>query len=414
MHLRTSAVRLDAPVVNDGNITVGATLTPVVGSNKRGEWASLVLAGSATSRGYVSDADSMGLLITAAGKVQVFQYGKLVLNQQLAKVPSDGVYQVSWQVGRSAMSLVVNGARLNAVVSKPLPADAWLFMGRYSDDRDLVTTFDDLSVSKVDPADIQGGPTNSNLRYFGYFGARIENVPGNHLPDVNGFSNSNWVSISDPTGYQPAELAKCAPGSCIVNTRWQFFTDCPGSNCRLRPDAQQQWTAFAAAIRPYIGRIQAFALMDEAYYQGASYADVSASADMIKKTFSDKKVLLNFAAPSVSATAPIPRSVDWVAFDEYCKPMTDVEKTLGLLEKATAQRPDVQLFIYTESARNLCGTTKSDTDLAKLQWAYYNVAIHHPRVAGLFAFGLWTSEPSLSPLGRTIDAQQRIAARIIR
>jgi hypothetical protein len=355
------------------------------------------------------------LLVTAAGKVQIFQYGKLVLNQQLTSVPSDGVYQVNWQVTKSGMSATINGQRLTASLARALPTDTWLFMGRYSDNSDLVTTFDNLAVSKLDPALMQGGPqnTNGNLRYFGYFGARIESVPQNHLPDVNGFSNLNWVSISDTDGLQPEELAKCQPASCVLNTRWQFFVDCPGSQCRLRPDAQHQWDALATAIRPYLDRIKAFALMDEAYYQGASYADVSASADMIKKTFPTTKVFLNFAAPSVTASVPIPKSVDWVGFDQYCVPMSTVETTLKTLEQATAQRPDIQLFVYTESARNLCGTTKSDAAIAALQWQYYELALRHPRVAGLLPFGLWTSEPSLSPLGKTIDAQQRIAARII-
>ena len=418
MFLRTSAVRLDAPVINDSNITVSSTLTPVVGTNQRNEWASLVLGSSASSRGYVSDTDSFGMLVSSHGKLQVFQYGKLVLNTQLTQIPQDGVYHVKWHVTNTSMDVTVNGQVLKAAVSKALPAKAWLFMGRYSDYTDLVTSFDDLSVSKVDATALQGGAVNtsSNLRYFGYFASRIESVDQNHLGDVNGFSNLNWVSVSDSdsNGYKTDELAKCKPSSCIVNAHWQFFIDCPGADCRLRDDAQEQWDQFAAALAPYADRIAAFALMDEAYYQGASAADVSTSADMVKASFPTKKVMMNLAAPSVSATVPIPKSVDWVAFDQYCAPMTTVENTLRTLETATSSRPDVQLFIYTEAARTLCGTTKSDAAIASLQWSYYNLALKHPRVAGILPFGMWTSEPTFSNIPLTVDAEQRIAARIVR
>ncbi|MFG1909254.1 hypothetical protein [Kribbella sp. NPDC048928] len=414
-HLRTSAVRLDAPVVNDGTAKVSATLTPAVGTTASGSgWSSIVLAASAGSRGYVSDKDVTGALVTADGKLQVFHHGALLINTKVSAPAAR--YAVTLTVADSKnLTWTVNGQDFRTTLPQPLPARDWLFLGRYGTNAKLVSTVDDLHVSAVDPAALTV-PTASGLRYFGYFAARIESIPTNHVPDVAGYSNLNWVSVSDSSGPKLDELAKCAPGTCMLNTRWQFFVDCPGPKCRLRADAEQQWTTFVAKLKSshYVDRIAAFALMDEAYWQGASYEDTAAAAAMIKKTFPNIPVMLNFAAPSVKPGVKVPPAVDWVAFDQYCVGMDKVEGTLKTLETATASRPDVKLFVYTESARNLCGSTKkTDAAVAALQWDYYNLAVRHPRVAGILPFGLWTHDPSLSPLPKTVDAQQRIAARIL-
>jgi len=413
MHLRTSAVRLDAPVVNDGTVKVSAVLNPAYNYSVRSEWASLVLANSSSSRGYVSNTDATGVLVRSNGAVQAYHRGKLVISSKVSVVPKYGIYTTSMQVTGKTMTVVVNGQTFRATLASTLPVTNWLFLGRYSDNTAIVTTIDSLAVSKVNAANL-ALPATSNLKYFGYFASRIEGIPTNHVPDVSGFSNNNWVSISDSSGYRPDILDSCKPNSCVVNTRWQFFTDCPGVNCRLRDDAAEQWQRFADILRPHEDRIAALALMDEAYWQGANYEDVSKAADMLKQQFPDKKVMLNFAEPTISTTSPIPASVDWVAFDQYCQPISTVETTLQKLETATANRPDVELFVYTESARNLCGTAKTDAQLAAIQWDYYNLALRHPRVVGVLPFGFWTHDADPSVLPKTVDAQQRIAARILR
>lgn len=59
-------------------------------------------------------------------------------------------------------------------------------------------------------------------------------------------------------------LAGCAPSSCVVNTGNEFFScDSSGGNCHLYSDYEDRWARLAAAVRPYLGKIAAFYILDE-------------------------------------------------------------------------------------------------------------------------------------------------------
>jgi hypothetical protein len=260
-------------------------------------------------------------------------------------------------------------------------------------------------------------PASSGAREFGYFAARLTPRLGNHLAEVGGRSTLNYVNISDYDRYAPEVLDGCAPDSCAVYTGWEFFTGCDtqgSANCRLYDNYEARWQRLADQVRPSLGRVAAFYLLDEPYHRGARPTDVATAARTIKATFPDAKVMLVEAAYKVP-TIQVPAEVDWVGFDQYCLPVSQVEQTLRTLEQRT---PNGQrLFVFPQAAPlAACGDAagyRTDAELAKLQWDYLALAERHPRVLGLMTFGLWVEGTNAPTLPETIDAHERIAARLI-
>jgi hypothetical protein len=83
----------------------------------------------------------------------------------------------------------------------------------------IAATIGAMDAARADAAD-------PSLRYFGYFASRITASGGDHLPEVAGRSNLNWVQISDPNRYAPEALDHCKPRGCIVSTGNEFFRGC--------------------------------------------------------------------------------------------------------------------------------------------------------------------------------------------
>jgi hypothetical protein len=258
----------------------------------------------------------------------------------------------------------------------------------------------------------------SSLRYFGYFAARLTAAGGNHLPEVAGRSNMNWVQISDPGRYASEVLDSCAPGSCIVNTGFEFFKGCEevhSAHCELYPDYQARWETLVAAIGSRIEKVGAFYLLDEPQWHGASVAQLETAAQTIKRTFPTIPVMMVEAGPMVTATLQIPAAVDWVGFDWYCQPFSTVEHTLATLSGRI--HPNQSLYLLMESAvLPECGGQAghaTDAQIAALQNEYFRLAQSNPQVIGLLAFGFWTSGLSSAQLPLTVAAHEAIYRAII-
>ena len=114
----------------------------------------------------------------------------------------------------------------------------------------------------------------------------------------------------------------------------------------------------------------------------------------------------------------MPPQVDWVGFDYYCRPFSDIEAKLAILERRTTPRQ--RLWLVPEAVPMTpeeCGTTigqRTDAQIAALQYQYFALAERHPRVIGLMPFGFWTSGYDSGDLPRTVAAHRAIAARVIR
>jgi hypothetical protein len=408
----TSAVRLDAPAV--GAVAVTATITPTVGSTTDGDWSSIVLTNAATSSGYVSTADvTAAVLVTANGGVQIWAAGKEIGSGQVTPAASDSV---TLAVGGSNATATVNGTPISATLPSAAPAKNWLYLGRYSDNTSTHSTVTNLTVSAIDNSALRQ-PAGSTLRYLGYYPARITAADGDHVQDLAGRGNLEWIQISDPSGVDTATLGNCRPHSCVVYAANEFFQGCDGNDaCTLYPNAQARWNVLSAAIRPYLTNIAAFYLLDEAYFRHASSADVATTAQMVKADYPNVPVILSFAEPTLEGSFGVPADVDWVAFDQYCQGMPAVTNSLHALEKG-APGKNVLLFVQSAALSACPASQNTDAAIAAAQQNYLHLAQSDPRVIGLFEFGLWTSNvgPTVTtPAGIpvTTDAQERIAAQL--
>jgi len=258
---------------------------------------------------------------------------------------------------------------------------------------------------------------SQHVRYFGYFAARITAAGGDHLPEVASRSNLNWIQISDPDRYAPEVLDGCRPAGCIISTGHEFFRGCDSTHdpdCELHPEYQARWGRLAEAVRSRIDKVGAFYLMDEPQWRGAMPAELQAAADTIKATYPNIPVMMVEAGPEVSSSLQIPTSVDWVGFDWYCRPFSDVEKTLATLTSRV--HPHQSLFVVAESAPlQACGGKPghaTDAEIANLQYEYWRLAESNPRVIGLLAFGFWTSGYGSADLPLTVAAHEAIFASL--
>jgi hypothetical protein len=424
--LGTSAVRMDPPVIANpaGLAGVQATVDPVAGDTASQDWSSLVLSTNANDSGYVANSDvALGVLVRSDGGVQVLQDGTSLLDKAgFAKPGAHGQFKVTvtYTPGQSSAHIEVNGVSAKVATPDTLPASASLFMGAYLSNSKEVSTLKDLSASAVNMAGLTL-PASSSLRYYGYYAARLTGP--SHLAEVAGRSNLNWVNISDVDGYKPKVLNGCAAGSCIVYTGNEFFTcNSSGDGCGLYPDYAARWQNLANAVKPHLGKIAAFYLLDEPQWRGATPAELTTSADLIKKTFPGKKVMMIEAGPEITSSYVVPSGVDWVGFDWYCQPFSTVQQTLSTLESLTASTGQGLFLMPEDAPLSACaGVTghETDSDIAALQQDYYNLAVASPRVIGLLNFGFWVSPAwenggaGAASLPLTVDSNERVAARIL-
>lgn len=424
--LGTSAVRMDAPVVanSTGVVGVQATVDPVAGDTTSEDWSSLVLSTNANDSGYVANSDvGLGVLVRSNGGVQVFQDGtSLLAKDGFAKPDADGQFKViiTYTPGQKSAQINVNGVTATVQTPAALPTSASLFMGAYLSNSTEVSTLKDLMTSGVNMTGLTL-PSTSGLRYYGYYAARLAGA--SHLAEVAGRSNLNWVNISDVDGYDSGVLKGCAPGSCVVYTGNEFFScNSSGEDCGLYPNYAARWQNLANAVKPYLGKIAAFYLLDEPQWHGATPAELTTSADLIKKTFPGKKIMMIEAGPEITPSYVVPSGVDWVGFDWYCQPFSTVQQTLSTLESLTASTGQGLFLLPEDAPLSACAGVsghETDSDIAALQWDYYNLAVQNPRVIGLMNFGFWVSPAwenggaGAASLPLTVDSNERVAARIL-
>ncbi len=421
----TSAVRMDAPVTANSQGTVGvqATVDPVTGNTTSADWSSLVLSTNADDSGYVSGTGvALGVLVRSNGGVQVFQGStSLTAVAGFAKPDPDGTFTVaiSYTPGQKTASVSVNGVSTTVTTPAALPASSSLFMGAYLSSGSEVSTLSELSVSAAGTSGLTL-PASSGLRYYGYYAARL--AGDSHLPEVAGRSNLNWVNISDEDGYVPDVLGGCAANGCVVNTGNEFFScDSAGNNCALYSNYAARWQNLANAVKPYLGKIAAFYILDEPQWHGATPAAIQTSAELIKSTFPGKKVMMIEAGPEITSSLAIPSAVDWVGFDWYCQPFSTITQKLSTLESLTASSGQGLFLVPEDAPLAQCAGVSghgTDADIAALQWQYFDLAEQNPRVVGLMNFGFWTAPAWTSGSGAaslplTVDANERVAARIL-
>ncbi|MFJ8960988.1 hypothetical protein ACIRG5_16530 [Lentzea sp. NPDC102401] len=388
LHLGTTAVRLDAPSTGS---SLSASLTPVAGDRTSGDWSSIALARSANSRGHVSNQDiDLGFLVRANGGVQVLQQGKpIVTLPAFASAKDDGSFEVTLKLAGTELDVTVNGKRKTITLGTEVPTERlWVYLGRQSGNDRSVSLVDDLRIEQLNSDDLRKSP-GSQLRYYGYLGARL----AGYLPVVRGRSNLNSVRISD--GDRAEVLRDCTPGGCVVETDGE------------------RWQVLAEKVRPHLGRVAGFVV------RGGTFADVESAAQQIKNTFPAEKVMLIEAGVRVDDDFHVPAAVDWVGFEEYCAGYDELEARMTKLEE---RAPGKELFLLPEGAPQTACADKTDADLESTQYLYLALARQHPAFVGIMVFGPWTGvgpaatgpgTPVPSKFPRATEAQERVAALVL-
>ncbi|MCR3748573.1 hypothetical protein [Lentzea californiensis] len=155
--------------------------------------------------------------------------------------------------------------------------------------------------------------------------------------------------------------------------------------------------------RPHLDRVAGFVLQDEPFHHGARFAAVEFSAQQIRNTFPDKKVVLIEAGVRVDDTFTAPAAVDWVGFDEYCVGHEALDARMTEL----AQRaPGKELFLIPEAAPQSWCADRTDADLESTQHLYLALARQHPAFAVIMVFGPWTGvEPAATGPGTPVPSK---------
>ncbi|MFI9596454.1 hypothetical protein [Nonomuraea sp. NPDC052265] len=426
--LRRSAVRLDAPVSpgQDDAYTISVTVDPDPElRGTPGDWSSIMLSQNRDSSGYVTNGDvRLGLTVARNGEVQLFRAGNVLWSSPLKTTRTGDGFHVTLAVAGASkadpsVTATVNGVTRTTGLGTPVPKP-YLYLGAYVSDDKQVSTADDLTVSRVD--------LYPNVEYYGYFATDALRSWGNHLPEVTGFANLHWISVSPDWdvpggGYKVADLAGCPPRSCALYVGEEFFPPetCKGDNVCPIDASLNRWKAFVEMVKPYKDRIGAIYLKDEPQIYGVTNADLQTMATAVKasmapgKGFGPYPIMLTLANQDVKPSTLIPAEVDWVGVDDYAADEAKLDGMLTTLERMTGGARRTYLFPPTAVAR-YTGRYDTNEKIEAVQRVYYDLAKKHQSVVAIMNFGVWvdTGEPMTSPyqIPRTWDIQERFGVAV--
>ncbi len=314
-----------------------------------------------------------------------------------------------------------------------------------------------LLICTLSPTSAEAGV--GQIRYYGYFDAyqhRLPpNTPINNLPNVEKFTNFNFVgAVADET-YVSQALAHCVGRTCVQNVSSTFFgggCNPNGTSCPIRTDAEARWNYLVDNMTPEAkSKIAAFYVFDEPNAHGATRADIDAAITMIKGSMFDNPglgqvprvpVIVTYAYinPMTLVTYPLDDvsvSADILAINYYCADFLPAVNALDTRLSALDFKfgPSTyfgmrRMMIFPPDYQNLgafyCGggandKTNSDAELAVSQTDYYKYALGNPRVVAIMNFGLFSAPSPIPPLAPatitsyplTTAAQKKIGSAIV-
>jgi len=170
-----TAVRLDAPSTGS---TLSAKLTPAADG-----WSSIVLARSANSTGGTSNPDiDLGFRLRPNGSVEISQPGQAVVR---SSVTPRATFGVTLRLAGTELDVTIDGEQRKITLGTAVPTGRlWVYLGAGSPA--AASGVDDLRIAALDSGDLRK-PPGSALRFYGYLGARAE--------DVRGHSNLTLVEV---------------------------------------------------------------------------------------------------------------------------------------------------------------------------------------------------------------------------
>jgi hypothetical protein len=224
-------------------------------------------------------------------------------------------------------------------------------------------------------------------------------VKTDYLDEVSGFTNlADLLVVGPRNNVVPKTRAMNAVGiKPLIHLSALFFVE-DGANApsghayRLRADYVARWSQFravnAAVLNP--SNVQVLYLGEEPTWNGISFADLKAAADLIKAS-TTIPVLVVEGYPTVDALR-VPPSVDWVGFDHYWvkDPQHDAayQREWNVI-KGKLTRPDQKLVVildawYYPAVHGFFGI--QEIDMASIARSYYAMAQAEPKVVALIGY----------------------------
>jgi hypothetical protein len=272
-----------------------------------------------------------------------------------------------------------------------------------------------------------------HLAYFGFAGIDCgwddphdSEIKTNYLDEVAAFTNVAQLCVYSPDDVLDERLEKFRRANikAILHVEAILFEHSPdanvssGSKATLREDAEERWYRFFAHNENLLNseNIAAIYVMDEPVWNGVSVDEFSSALSIIKSTLPNIPTVSIEAYP-VLEEIMIPKTLDWVGFDNYdsVDPANDKEWLTDLetvLERRS--RPDQKIVIVAST--QWLPYYASDAgiqaqDMKQVFESYYQVATQTPETIALIGY-IWPGgldhPDQLGARNLPFDVQQRL------
>ncbi|KAF0237253.1 MAG: hypothetical protein FD181_2087 [Prolixibacteraceae bacterium] len=380
---------------------ISFTANPLTLEQASKDWISFMLDESNTKDGHVT-LTQLGFLISSDGSVQVYQNGheKTITGS----VPAAASYQVVLDINQYSLIATINGSKIMAFLDEPLPTKAYAYLGALFNNSSKFSTVDELVIAT---------PYSKAAKHvvnYGYYW--VDRAYGTHFSEIANYTNFNFVEFIDAT--TPNTKTN------VVQVRWQFWVDASG---KLRPDWEFQWNHILPNLKANLHKIKAIYVFDEPFWAAPiPVADFNMVMDRIKADMPGMPLVTALAYTTVNDTdengwptgtietdiAQINSSLDIIGANKYVS-VFNFSQITTMYNNLLKKRPSSTNLMLIPQTFFL--GTKTDAEIAEINWLFYKLALEMPNVSTIFNFGLWCfAKPSEVPI--TLKAQRIIGKAV--
>lgn len=253
-------------------------------------------------------------------------------------------------------------------------------------------------------------------QYFGYWNTGGAQGPG-FWETTN--ANRGYVNVTMNLDLHFLHLAQQTGQKAVISWPFWGYVDVDAAGNLIDNSPPGWWEDFVASVEPYRGIVAAVSITDEpdCNYAGATFpsgwtpencrrmrAKIEKNIEKLKSRFPEIPAWVNYtsayAAGVVSPGAgwgyELPYNADWVSFDcytpfEHCWGNASVaDLVVGLEQKL---RPGQRIALIPQANQNNWAGSNpplSQNQIAAMADQYYQLALSHPSIVGIFPFIWWS------------------------
>lgn len=415
--MESNAVRLNKRITSRAinsayNYNISFIVDPVKGNTTSGNWVSFMLDNSLSSNGWVAKNDKeFGFLITSAGSIQIWERG---IQKKTCSTPKASTYKVNIDItGRNYVVKINDSIRCSGALTYSIPVSVYAYVGA-AISGSQVSTFDEFSIKTATTS-------TKKLKNFGFYFSEGDPFSDGttagtdmvkdftniyHLEDTGAFS-----AYEENKGKQAYET--CYPKKCLVSiskdTTMTVLKNHLNSNAYESVRYKDLYEAVYLQDEPIINKMSSTELMNHA--RGVrnlgmktmvvfSWLGVTGGTRVEK--INDIPTSVTYQPVDGNLVEPY---IDYVGFDQYDHRTSPTTSTSSYSVTMSAQEsllttlisrfpksrfPTIN-YVLVPPATACLGTysVNNDTDLAKVQWGYYNLALSKG-VNSILEFTPWT------------------------